>query len=199
MTITIYIATRKRLKRDVDKYAVEIGRLCLAWNEMHERLANILDIILPSKNELDRLSERIWHSQASDLSQRKMLSAAASKSRTLDHDVKIRIKWLVDSIDAFADKRNNAIHAPLLPSNAETHWALAPEFGSSSKRARNLEGKDLLQEFRWYVKYVKELRKFTTRLHIALKSGRPMPEIPILPSRELSRTRGARTRKAPRK
>ena len=55
----------------------------------------------------------IWHSTPSDLSQRKMLRAAAETFS--GHDQKrADILWLLDQIDhTLSSKRNEAIHAPL--------------------------------------------------------------------------------------
>jgi len=63
------------------------------------------------------------------------------------------LKWLLDRADKLASDRNNAIHAPcslyLRGDGSSEVMAAVRSANAGNRRAKNLEGKDLLIEFRW--------------------------------------------------
>jgi hypothetical protein len=179
--LIIYVAPRKRQKRDIDRYAVELGYLAINWNNLHEHLAQIFEASFPSTKKNDRLALAVWHSVNSDLAQRKMLRAIADRAQHLGVASKEEIIWLLNKADSFADRRNDAIHSPFIPANATTYWALVPDMMSFSPRARKLNNKDLLKEFKWYADSVRTLSAHAYRIARSLETAKPLPERPSLP------------------
>jgi hypothetical protein len=185
-THIIRLPSEKRRTRDINKYAKEIGSIAILWNQLHDDLANILGQLLPSPNPLDQLAQSIWYSTSSDYSQRQMLRAATSAHRGLDKDTKEKIIWLLNKIDNFlADKRNDAMHAPLITTSAHDSksWLLiANAFWTQSPRAKKMDGKDLLKEFRWYADYTSALAMHAKAIERALIQSKPLPDKPALPN-----------------
>src|ERR1700730_14728696 len=58
-------------------YAEELGRLVYAWNRLHVHCAELFHVATGIKSRDVALA--IWHTTFSDLSQRKMLRAAAGQ------------------------------------------------------------------------------------------------------------------------
>ena len=200
--IKIRLPSEKRKKRDVDRYAVEIGRLAIQWNDLHELLSRILGIILPSKHYLDSVAAAIWHSTHNDSAQRKMLRAAVAADRTIDRSIASEILWLLNQVDNFlADKRNDAFHTPFIVAGSENakSWLLIPHIFTSSPRARKLKGKNLLNEFKWYTDYANALTTRANHIAWAMKTGKPLPDRPSLPHLGQRRTRKAKNQKSTRK
>jgi hypothetical protein len=189
-----------RKKRDLDRYATEIGHLAIKWNDLHETLVQILRTILPSKHELDRVVDAIWHSTHNDGAQRKMLRAAVGADRTIDKTIAAEITWLLNQIDNFlTDKRNNTFHTPFIAAssdNSGSSWCFIPNFFSCSPRAQRLEGKDLLSEFKWYRDYANALAIRAHEIVWAMTFREPLPDRPSLPHLGQRRTRKAKNQKS---
>ena len=63
------------------------------------------------------------------------------------------LKWLLDRVDKLASERNNAIHAPcslyLRADGSSEVMAAVRSANAGNRRAKGLEGEDLLTEFHW--------------------------------------------------
>jgi hypothetical protein len=202
-THIIRLPSEKRRTRDINKYAKEIGSIAILWNQLHDDLANILGQLLPSPNPLDQLAQSIWYSTSSDYAQRQMLRAATLAHRGLDQDTKDKIVWLLNKIDNFlADKRNDAMHTPLITTGAQDSksWLLvANAFWTQSPRAKKMDGKDLLKEFRWYADYTSALATHAKAIERALIQSKPLPDKPALPNLGQRWTHRASNKKTPAK
>src|ERR1700722_5336690 len=99
------------------------------------------------------------------------------------------LKWLLDGADKLASDRHNAIHAPcslyLRGDGSSEVMAAVRSANAGNRRAKNLEGKDLLIEFHWCAAYAVRLGQFAGRLAPAMTSPDhyEWPERPKIPSR----------------
>ena len=79
------------------------------------------------------------------------------------------LKWLLDRADKLASDRNNAIHAPcslyLRGDGSSEVMAAVRSANAGNRRAKNLEGKDLLIEFHWCAAYAVCLGQFAECSH----------------------------------
>jgi hypothetical protein len=118
MTSKIPKIARRPSSQQIEKafapYALEIGQLARAWNALHDTLGRIFSQIVSPGNY--NISGAIWYSTPSDAAQRKMLKAAYLAWGAIDTKTHPRakedIKWLIGQVQALADQRNDAIHAP---------------------------------------------------------------------------------------
>jgi hypothetical protein len=194
-------AQRKRImERAFKPFAFELGWIAFEWNRLHETLCQIF---------ADLSSDRaaafaIWHSTWNDRSQREMLSAALRTSKLLGNlkdGTGEHIKWLLKKTNDLAGGRNNAIHAPLMFVNHavdggfEVH--MEPSDDSDNPRARELIGKPLLRELKWYRDHASLLATFGDDLHWAqLFDEFPLPDRPDLPTIGQYQNRVAQRHKA---
>jgi hypothetical protein len=99
------------------------------------------------------------------------------------------LKWLLDRADKLASDRNNAIHAPcslyLRGDGSSEVMAAVRSANAGNRRAKNLEGKDLLTEFYWCAAYAVRLGQFAGMLAPAMASPGhyEWPKRPKIPSR----------------
>jgi hypothetical protein len=94
------------------------------------------------------------------------------------------IASLVNEVQKFSIRRNNAMHAPinLLMDTSTFEFKLEPNYWYGNPNAKQLQGKDVLSEFRWYVAQTESLRNYAQSINTHLISGRlPLPSKPILP------------------
>jgi hypothetical protein len=121
---------------------------------------------------------REWYAIRSDTGQREKLRCAITKTtsgrwrkspRALED-----LKWLLDRVDQLASDRNNAIHAPcslyLRGDGSSEVMAAVRSANAGNRRAKNLEGKDLLIEFHWCAAYAVCLGQFAGMLAPAMAS-----------------------------
>lgn len=172
-------------------YYAELGRLANAWNQLHHNLSSMFTLILRCPNAW--VGQALWHSLDSDIMQRKMFRAVvtAEKSvlpahRMLTASQADDILDVLNEIDNnLRHRRNNAIHAPLVVMSgvhrgAVRHWAEA-SLNMQNPRAKPLQGKDLIQEFRRYSEDAEKLMRYTNQMWLALSPY--VPEPPAWPSR----------------
>jgi hypothetical protein len=94
------------------------------------------------------------------------------------------IKSLLTEVERFSFDRNNAIHAPinLLFSLDSFEFKIEPNYWWGNMLAKNLKGKDVLIEFRWYVGKTKAMYDYALAINEHLMSGRsPLPNKLSLP------------------
>lgn len=188
-------------------YALAIGQLTLAWNDLHVSLAMLFCTVMGGGFSNPALA--IWHSLKSDRAQRDMLLAAMSAALLNGEDQALSedIKYICKRADVLEEERNNALHSPLWGIPAQPSHptkfgaAVVPVVGLGHIRANKLLGKDLLFEFRWCRDSAIALRDYATRLDFAVCQGRPLPDRPQLPNRGRpsgkSQHRPVRTAKRP--
>jgi hypothetical protein len=175
----------ERIKKLLEPYARDVGKLVAAWNQLQEHLGELFSIIV--RKDYPGVALAIWHSTQSDRSQRQMLGAAkeaAFFSCLLNERAKNDIKWLLDRSDELAHQRNDAIHAPIAFYTDQDGTQLVTEYFFGNPRASSLKDKKLSEEFSWYEKKTTILSGFALRIAVCLRS----PEIlwlarPPLPNR----------------
>jgi hypothetical protein len=183
--------------------AREIGYLAHSWNSLHEQLGVIFAyMILPATITIPLA---IWYSTNNDRSQREMLRAAnrawVVRNKSKFQKMSNELVWLLNEADKLADKRNDALHAPLsiLMDTSTFEFWVEPNYFWGNPRARKLEGKDLRLEFKKYRAQIRCLNDYAVRIHLHLASLTPLPERPSLPTDGQYPIRRGRSRRAPTK
>jgi hypothetical protein len=166
-------------------YAIALGQLALAWNDLHLALAMLFCTVMGGGFVNQFLD--IWNTLKSDRSQREILLAAA-KSTFVNgggsQKLAEEIEWICKRADALEDSRNDALHSPLwaTPRGPGTS-IVSPVVGLGHVRANKPLGKNLLTEFRWCRECSTLLRDYATELDFAVCRGRALPDRPKLPPR----------------
>jgi hypothetical protein len=118
-------------ERGYRPYVSTIGRLILAWNNLHENLGMLFVLLLAARHRAsagddvedidDPVIARwagIWSSAAYDRPKRAMLSALMNPIIAADFGQLPKlvsdISWLLKETDKIEEIRNNAVHAPLI-------------------------------------------------------------------------------------
>jgi hypothetical protein len=183
--------SQKQLDRAFKPYAVEIGTITREWNLLQENLgkifARILDHPTPS------VPMAIWYSTQNDRSQRDMLRAICEATFRINPQkykhLSDAIKWLLKNANDLADRRNNAIHAPLImtTSDAFVGVEVMAEYFYGNPRAIKLKDKDILTELKWYRGSAEVLRDYALNLWFSLgHPDRSLPQRPEMPRLEQS-------------
>jgi hypothetical protein len=193
---------RKRLAKrftapEFKPYALALGQLTLAWNDLHEALASLYwttkEDTLPNPGD-SYSNEPLWdwHAVKSDQGQRNKLRVAVNES-SADwgrSGLGESIQWLLDQADVLGDSRNDAVHSPLLSLKgtlleAKSSGSVMPNYGTFNRRATKLAKRpDLLAEFRYCRDVAVELAEYARLIDLALiNPGRTWPDRPDLPSR----------------
>lgn len=187
-------------------YVTAIGQAALQWNLLHEALAVLFMVIIKGDHVGQYLG--IWAAVSSDRSKRDMLKAAiadvwvhpdAREERARLDIAKAKIKDLLGAIDGLEEVRNNVVHAPL---QFERN-ALRDDFGSvspftflSNARARKLESRHLMSEYRWCRDYALILGRFALDISDCISERTTTwPETPRPPNRGQKTTPPANPRR----
>jgi hypothetical protein len=186
-----------------EAYFTALGKVAHEWNHMQEELGKVFCIVSGLDNSMGMA---LWHALKSDRSQRDLLDAAI---RTAASDeawaekfpaAEQGVVWLVKQVNILAERRNDAIHAPcsIVPGEADLEIFAVSFF--SNPRAKNLRGKDILQEFAWYEQCAETLKRHARELQAALADAHlPWPERPQLPTQgQKSAHRDQRRRPPPK-
>jgi hypothetical protein len=174
----------------IEAYCVAVGLVVYEWNDLHEKLARLFAVVREGDRQ-EILTE--WYAIRSDTRQREKLWCVIAemtpdrwkKSPRAPDD----LKWLLDRADKLASDRNDAIHAPcslyLRGDGSSEVMAAVRSANGGNRRAKNLEGKDLLTEFHWCAAYAVRLGPFAGMLAPAMASpdNYEWPERPKIPSR----------------
>jgi hypothetical protein len=174
----------------IEAYCVAVGLVVYEWNDLHEQLARLFALVREGDRQ-ESLTE--WYAIRSDARQREKLRSAMTET-TPDRWKKSPrapddLKWLLDRADKLASDRNNAIHAPcslyLRGHGSPEVMGAVRSSNAGNRRAKNLEGKDLLIELHWCAAYAVRLGQFTGMLAPAMASPDhyEWPERPKIPSR----------------
>lgn len=130
--------------------------------------------------EKEHVSNSIWHSTPSDLSQRKMLRAAAVAQGGDQNPQMADIIWMLNKIDnEFGHRRNEAMHAAyelVTDTGGERETHFVPDKWSSNPKSHAFEGKGLIAEFEWLAKSTSQLAEYAYRMALHLTSDDASPE-----------------------
>jgi hypothetical protein len=188
-------------------YVKAIGRLALAWNDLHERLGMLFWAVLGGGWKQKPIG--IWNSANFDRPKRAMLRAAVhgcTSAETSAHPSMVDdIEWILTKADALEDKRNNAVHSPLILTGNQLavlmgYAPVVPDKLLENPRAMKLAKTDLLDEFKWCFQCTLVLRDYAALIERALTaSGTQWPDRPSLPSRKQKKTLQLRNRQSQKK
>jgi hypothetical protein len=178
--------TEKQLDKAFAPLALEIGKLNRAWNMLHEHLGSLFAHIVNNSNLSIPLA--VWYSTPSDRSQREMLRAAINAFGALDVQkhptAKDDIKWLLNQCDPLADRRNDALHAPLVITSTDSRKIIEilPHYFLGNPRARKLKDKNILDQVRRYRTMAETLRDYALSLWFHLGQQDSWPQRPLMPT-----------------
>ena len=190
----------KITSKKFEPYALAIGQMALAWNELHESLGLLFGQALDLKSGRDAGIQcaAVWGSVTSDRQKRLMLDAAINwlgRERHVKYPKLKDVLWLTDRATSLEDSRNNVIHAPLGEATGIVaalaglaHGSVFPS-GFFNERSEKLgkatvfAGKDLLKEMILYRDYAQMLADFSDDIFAAWRGKTSTwPERPDLPS-----------------
>jgi hypothetical protein len=204
--------TNRQIETSLRPYALELGYLAIAWNELHDQLSHLFGSILKAQGDL--AAKAIWHATENDFVQRKMLRAliladgrSSLQPKVLSAKQAEDILWILNQIDEkLRHKRNNAIHAPMnvvqgVVDGKLTFWVEA-RFDPINPRSRPLRGKELISEFQDYTADADMLASYAYRIWMALRlptgigGPTPWPDRPPSPRPHKMKSK---IRRAPRR
>jgi hypothetical protein len=173
-------------------YAEVIGQVALTWNDLHETLG-ILFTEVAFEGSL--AAQDAWQSLIVDRAKREMLKSVLVGMTILDDRPDLaRFRddaiWIIEQTSAAEDGRNAAIHTPLLSHDHPVYRDVGKDPGISSfslhgnRRAKRLNEKDVLTEYRYYRDKFITLQHFAESL-LYWRKGLPWPKRPKLPSRKM--------------
>ena len=193
--------TDEEARRAFEEYCMAVGKVCHAWNYLHEKLG----ILFGRLSCLDReVALNVWYSKFQDRWQRDELRRAVNAlSNWPNPPAKDDVIWLIDCADAHAEDRNNAIHAPCslyIGGRDDGGTVMGAAFFSGHPRAQNLRGRKILAEFDWCEKYTEWLTRFAVQLEsaVAFPSQYPWPKKAGVAAENLKRPMRLSTRSAAR-
>jgi hypothetical protein len=175
------------VRRQMKPYALAIGELTLAWNQLQERLAMLFwnAINIPHGD----VALSMWNIVRSDMVQRELLKAAvksgAFNDRFNGQQAEADILWLLEKVAILSQRRNDAIHAPLALTLNSEGKKIEPHVALGNPRAKGLSNKDLMKELIWYRETSFTLSIFAGAMHECLSRPKiklPWPGRPLLPS-----------------
>jgi hypothetical protein len=193
-------------------YALALGELTLAWNDLQEELCRIFSIVMSDApvegTFVDWTPVHAWAAVRSDRSQRAMLQAVAEnppRAWAQFANWQTEVVWLIQRSNELEDSRNNAVHAPLFDAsqgllsqiirqfNIESSYSgeIIPSTFQRNFRALNLSQKtDLLGQFHYCRDAALILADHAGAIAAWLiNRQRPWPERPSLPNKIAKKTR----------
>src|SRR6185312_15033919 len=97
-------------------YALAIGQMALAWNELHEALGVLFAKSLVVGQERNLQVAAIWGAVTSDRQKRLLLGASINHIGEEEHRKFPRLAsdvlYLLERANSLEDRRNNVIHSP---------------------------------------------------------------------------------------
>ncbi|WKA26365.1 hypothetical protein [Bradyrhizobium roseum] len=168
------------LDKRFEPYAIQLGWLAYSWNKLHERLSDIFWALTGIQNGY--IPAAIWNAVKNDRTQREMLKGLASATLTDRKDLLEEILWVLKQADKFEDKRNDALHSPLIFMIEKDGPRLSSSHHMGNPRALKLKDKDLLNEFKWYGETANVLASYLPTLTRCIRSPNHPFERPTLPA-----------------
>lgn len=175
--------TRAQKRKLYAPYWAAIGELATTWNQLHDKLSDLFWTVLGSP--IGAVPLAVWHSTPSDFAQRKMLRAATEARFNKASKERVELIWLLDVIDkSLTLKRNDALHAPLYIVTRPHGTNIEPGYPEFHPRSKSLSGKDVLDEYAWYIDYCTTLVKYSSQLSAAMNYPQQFawPDRPSLPT-----------------
>ena len=129
-------------------YVSALGQMVLSWNSLQEILGITFVAVMNCGN--DEKSHATWHAISSDRMQREVLIATVNVSEFLEVFPSLQedIRWLCDNAKKLEDFRNDALHSPFwLGAKGKAEFMSLTIFGHI--RAKKLDGKNMLKDFKW--------------------------------------------------
>src|SRR5690349_235351 len=97
-------------------FALAIGQMALAWNELHEALWVLFSQALGQDKDKQFQGLGIWGAITSDRQKRLVLDAAINligrEKHTEFPQLAADILWVIERSNSLEDKRNNVVHSP---------------------------------------------------------------------------------------
>jgi hypothetical protein len=190
--------TKAQFDKAFEPVAIEIGQFAREWNGLHEELAVLFVALFGAPTIGVPLA--CWHAIPDDGLKRRMMRAAVKASRpvqkNVDAGIKDEIDWLLGEIDQLAERRNDALHAPIqvLMDTSTYVFTTEPNYFWGNPRAGKLKGKDLKIEFGGYRNRAESLRFFAIKLQMAFRGQGALPSRPASPNPAPPRNRTRPTR-----
>ena len=175
-----------------DEYCTALGHVASIWNHMQEGIG-LLFCQLTGLSKTVGMA--IWYSTPSDRSQREMLRAAVGAmpddfwEKFHAPSAKVDMLWLLSQANSLADRRNDAIHAPVSAGIIDGIVQIEAFKYHGNPRAQKLYGKEVLNELAWYRHSAATLFGFARTLNQAVERLIAWPEKPSMPALVQSKTR----------
>ena len=178
--------------------AKQVGFLLRDVNDLQDLLKVLFMTFVPSLSE--EMVNAIWHAVTNDRMQRAILLRAAEAGLPFDSPrlptelakankhIYEEIKWIVERANSLSQQRDAAAHAPVAPV-IESAWTWIAHVFSGHPRAKDLQGKPLLKEFRLYRERAATLYRYAHEWEFYLGTDRHlrMPQRPQWPDHPLER------------
>jgi hypothetical protein len=179
------LAAIKQSVKAYDKHAQAVGYVALAWTGLQESLASIFSMLmdLPSDRWMD--ATEVWYAVDNDRTQRRMLRALAeSRFKNMPSDERfVELKWCLDQLDSYENKRNDTLHSPYIPTlGAFGGRDVIPFHMTGHRRAQNLRDKDLPTELESYRANIDALSGHLRQIAALVQGPLDLPR-PKLPPR----------------
>jgi hypothetical protein len=157
--VSAQVLADEELEAAFAPYINAAGQVVHSWNQLQESLGKLFAAITGKAS----MALAIWHTPHSDRTQRDMLTAAINETsdekwKGYSHTAKADILALVAVANGVADRRNNAIHAPVSLAIDRRKLVPIPIYFHGNPRALRLKDKDVIMEFNVCIKRSKELR-----------------------------------------
>lgn len=131
-------------------FALALGQMNLAWNDLHVSLARLFSALLKIPNL--SVADTIWYSLKSDRAQRDLIQEMVrypNLGYALPDQPKARVLSVLAETQNIAERRNDFIHSPFVLSGKE----IVPLHLGRNKRGLNLSRRgDPLTEAKWFYK-----------------------------------------------
>jgi hypothetical protein len=184
----------------LNAYYLAVGKASYAWNDLHERLADLYVMLTVQARPTPDITEAAdprgaafskWYKPRNDGRQRRMLrgliKVGVDDDRSACPTAGQDILWLLDSVDNLAKERNDAVHAPVslyIDTREGGSAEVRPANWNGNPRAASLVGRKLLEEFERCQETATLLSDFTAAIQASLmfpnQVGRPRcPKLPV--------------------
>lgn len=162
-------------------YITAAGQVVHHWNQLQESLGKLFAAV----TEKGSMALAIWYTPHSDRAQRDMLTAAIhetsdDKWSRYSNTAKADILALVSEANSLADRRNDAIHAPVSLAIDKRKLVPIPVYFRGNPRALKLKDKDIIKEFNACVERARTLNEYAEKLETAINFSAhyAWPDIP---------------------
>ncbi len=173
----------------IDAHALQIGRINILWNNLHERFCDLfygvsgLGVLTDTKYL--NAAHIIWREFRSDRAAREMLRLLVPVVLSERPKACANIDWVLKQTGKLSDDRDAAAHVPLsLTIESSSSLKAKPDWSRNNRQAKKLSGKDFENWLQGLHQTLVELSNYTDRLLIRLvdeNEHSSWPERPLLP------------------